>query len=346
MNQIMTILLLATMALNAGAQERITHVTTATLGDQVIYPEFSVPATTLSINDSRISAETSGRILELPVLVGDQVEKGQPLASLDCRNNRARLQQARATLEAVRSRNTLAKRQIERTLSLRQTQNVSQELLDQRESNLNTTRADRQAQQARLEETELEVERCQIQAPFAGIVMQRLKAEGEWVTPGQPVIHLLDSERLEVSAQVPVDRVASINHASGFMLTTNQGEYPLRLRRVLPVVESRGRNREVRFRFDTDSALPGSTGRLSWRSSSPHIPADIPVRRGDRLGIFLARDGKARFHPLPDALEGQPAAINLPPASRIVIEGRHGLSHDAPIQTGGDPACCPSAGKE
>ncbi len=342
----LNILLLVLLATTAQAQDRVTNVTTSNLGDRIIYPEFSVPATTLSINDSRISAETSGRILEVPVLVGDRVNQGQLLARLDCRNNQARLQQVQAALQAATARNILANRQIERTLSLRQAQNVSEELLDQRESNLDTAKADQQAQQARLVEAKLEVQRCQILAPFTGIVMQRIKAEGEWITPGQSVIHLLDSERLEISAQVPVDQVSSLNNASSYMLTTNQGSFSLKLRHVLPVVGKRGRNREVRFEFDAEMALPGSTGRLTWRSSIPHLPADIPVRRGDDLGIFLAVDGTAKFHPLPNALEGQPTPVDLPVESRIIIEGRHALNHNASIRTDENPACCPSAGKE
>jgi len=47
MNYRASTLLLALLALNANAQERITNVTTAVLGDRIIYPEFSVPATTL-----------------------------------------------------------------------------------------------------------------------------------------------------------------------------------------------------------------------------------------------------------------------------------------------------------
>jgi len=346
MKRVPALLLLALLTASAQGEQRITNVTIAALGKITIQPEFSVPATTLSINDSRISAETSGRILEIPVLVGDQVKQGQLLASLDCRNNRARLQQAQASLNAVTARNTLASRQIKRTLSLREARNVSEELLDQRASNLDTAKADHQAQQARLEEAELEVQRCRVVAPFTGIIMQRLKAEGEWITPGQPVIRLLDSERLEVSAQVPIDQIPSLNDASSFMLTTNTGEFTLQLRRILPVVEARGRNREVRFQFGSSSALPGSTGRLRWKSSKPHVPADIPVRRSNGMGLFLAVDGKAKLHPLPHALEGQPTPINLPPDSRVVIEGRFGLQHADPIKVNADPTCCASAGKE
>lgn len=346
MKTVPAILLLALLTTSVQGEQRTTNVTVAALGKITIHPEFSVPATTLSINDSHISAETSGRILEIPVLVGDQVQRGQLLANLDCRNNQARLQQAQAALQAVTARSTLAGRQTERTLSLREARNVSEELLDQREANLDTARADQQAQQARVEEAKLEVQRCSVTAPFTGIIMQRLKAEGEWVTPGQPVIHLLDSERLEVSAQVPVDLIPSMNNTSDFMLNSNQGNYRLSLRRLLPVVDARGRNREVRFLFSSKMALPGSTGRLTWRSSKPHIPADIPVRRDQELGLFLAHDGKAIFHPLPQALEGQPTPIDLPADSSIVLEGRHSLKHNYPIQINTDTNCCTNPGKE
>ncbi len=329
MRKILPATLLSLIALNIYGQERVINVTVSTLSDIVIYPEFSVPATTQSINDSRISAETSGRILEMPVLVGDRVEKGQTIARLDCRNNLARLTQVKAALASAKAQNTLAQRQIKRTQSLRESKNISEELFNQREANLDTSKADELAQKARMEEAELEVQRCSVLAPFTGIVMQRIKAEGEWVTPGQPVIHLLDSERLEVSAQVQVDMAATLDHAAGFTLKTNDGDFPLKLRRLLPVVAERGRNREVRFEFSAKTALPGSTGRLVWQASAPHLPANIPVRRADKLGVFLVDAGKAVFHPLPQALEGQPAPVDIPLQDRIVIEGRQALTdHD------------------
>ena len=50
------------------------------------------------------------------------------------------------------------------------------------------------------------------------------------------------------------------------------------------------------------------------------------VRRGGQLGIFHVNDGVAHFHPLPGNLEGQPARVDLPADTRIVVEGRHRLA--------------------
>ena len=46
------------------------------------------------------------------------------------------------------------------------------------------------------------------------------------------------------------------------------------------------------------------------------------VRRGKDLGIFLLDGDKARFHPLPKAVEGQPCVVDLPDDSQMIVDGR------------------------
>jgi len=312
------------------ARESMSSITTAPLGELLFHPEYSAPATTLSLNNSRISAETAGRIRQIPVKVGDQVAKDDLLVELECRDNRLRRRQAESILKGAEARLTLARRQRERTQSLRKDRNVSEELLNQREADVRTAAAERMNRIAALEKAQLDEARCQVRAPFSGIVMERLAGEGEWVNIGQPLVQLLDNQRLEVSAQVPVNRVDSLRNALAPRFESDH-RYPLRLRRILPVVETRGRYREARLEFSAAKALPGSAGRLVWSSSAAVLPADLIERRGDTLGVFLLRAGKARFHPLPDALEGQPARVDLPTESLLIIEGRQGLSDGDPV---------------
>lgn len=307
------------------ADENGTHISTSSIKERLYQPEYSAPTTVLSLNDSRISAETSGRISHIPVRVGDTITKGALLIELTCTDSQLRLRQASAAVTSARAQVTLAERQIKRTTSLRKDRNISEELFNQREANLKIARADLASRLAAKEETEIAIGRCRISAPFGGIVLERLASEGEWVSPGHPLVRLLDNHRLEVSSQIPSDRAESLKQAGAFAFETHRQRFDLKLRHLLPVEESRGRYREARLVFSGDSALPGSSGRLLWRASLPHLPADLLVQRGNRLGLFLAVDGVARFHPLPDALEGQPAAVTLPPSSRLIIDGRQGL---------------------
>ena len=319
-------LLLSSISLITPAAEKAAvHVTTAQLKEQTFFPQLSAPATTLSLNESRISAETSGRILALKPRVGDQIKVGDTLAELDCRDNTVHQKQAEAALQAAAARVTLAERQFTRSQSLRKAKNISEELYNQREADVATSRADLLAQRAQLDEAKLNVERCILQAPFDAVVLERLTSEGEWISPGQGVVRLLDNQQLEVSAQIPVDLTESLTHASGIMFEDNHGQYPLQLRILLPVVETRGRNREARLLFPGDTALPGSSGRILWQDPQPHLPADLPVRRNGIIGIFKPNGGTAEFIPLDNALEGQPVAIDLPAGTEIIIEGRRNL---------------------
>ncbi|MES9900317.1 MAG: efflux RND transporter periplasmic adaptor subunit [Sedimenticola sp.] len=314
------------------AEDATTHITTSSINEIAYQPEHSAPATTLSLNDSRISAETTGRISRIPVRVGDTIEKGALLIELICTDNRLRLRQASAAVTRANAQVTLAERQKKRTNSLRKDRNISEELFNQREADLKTARADLTSRLAAKEEAEVAVGRCRTTAPFGGIILERLAGEGEWVSPGEPLIRLLDNRRLEISAQIPSDRINSLKKAKSLTFESNRQQFSLQLRRLLPVVESRGRYREARLVFTADKALPGSSGRLLWQAPTPHLPPDLLLQRNGRLGLFLAVDGTAHFHPLPDAQEGQPAAVTLPPSSRLIIDGRQGLNDGDQVQ--------------
>ena len=107
--------------------------------------------------------------------------------------------------------------------------------------------------------------------------------------------------------------------------------YPLRLRRLPPVVDSRTRTRQARLEFTGAQAPAGSAGRLRWEAEVAYLPPSLLVRRAGGLGVFLIEDGKARFHPLPGATEGQPARVELPAATQLVLEGRQRLSDGDPV---------------
>lgn len=324
--------LLALVTATLASGERPIQVTTAPLGEVAVHQQYSAPATTLSLNESRISAETTGTILKIPVQVGDRVERDALLIALDCRDNQLKLRRAESGLASIEARVTLAQRQVARTRSLRKTSSVSEERLNQQEAELRIAEADRQAQLAAIAEARLNRQRCEIRAPFAGVVRERLAGEGEWVNPGEPLIQLIDLERLEISAQVSVDRVDSLQASDRVVLETNQGLFPVRLRQVVPVIESLGRNREVRLQFTDGRAMPGSSGRLLWQSQQTFVPADLPVRRGETLGLFTIDQGKARFVPLTRALEGHPTPVDLPADTLLVIEGRQALSDGSAIE--------------
>ncbi|MEZ5584318.1 MAG: efflux RND transporter periplasmic adaptor subunit [Candidatus Competibacteraceae bacterium] len=295
-----------------------------------IHPETSAPATVVSLSDSRIGAELNAQVQDIPVRVGDVIEAGGVLARLDCTDYELAADELEARLKGTESRIDFARRQLQRADKLKQQRTVTQELLDERRSNLATLVAEREAERAGLARARRKLDQCVIRAPFQAVILQRLASVGEYVTPGSPLVRIMDVVQLEIAAPVLVGDTATLLSAERIVFRRGERDYPVRLRVLTPAIDELSRTREARLLFAADAALPGASGRLVWQASQA-VPADLLVRRNGMLGLLLAQDGTARFQPLPEAQEGRPAAVQLPPDTLIITDGRFALNDGDPI---------------
>ncbi len=78
------------------------------LSQLLSYPEYNAPAQVHSLNTSRVSAQVSTRIDKINVRVGDQVDAGQLLVELDCREYLAQREAQRAIRKQYQSQLKLA----------------------------------------------------------------------------------------------------------------------------------------------------------------------------------------------------------------------------------------------
>jgi len=139
-----------------------------------------------------------------------------------------------AALPHERTLQELSKRAVERAQRLQKNQAVSQSALDEAQQNVArqslviqarelelATHAARIAQlQAKLTraktaqaQTELELQRCRISAPFAGTIAALQVAEGDRVRVGDKLLTLFDHNALEIRAQIPQNYVAQIEQS-------------------------------------------------------------------------------------------------------------------------------------
>lgn len=314
-------------AMQTVAAETPVAVRAAPLAELATYPEVTAPAEVVSLNDSRIEAAISADVAEIPVRVGDVVEGGAAVLQLECADQQSALAQVTARRDALRARNAFADFQYNRARSLVKKRTISDEQLQQRKADALALQAELSGTQAGVVQAQLNVERCTLRAPFRAVVVERLIGVGERAQPGRPLLRLLDLSALVVSAQVAAFDVDTLGQAEELTLQVGEKRYPLQLRRAVPVLDNRSRNRELRLEFSAESALPGSSGRLLWRHTVPHLPAEYLLRRDGRYGVFVLREGRAGFVEVAGAREGSPAATSLPLDTPIITEGRFALVH-------------------
>lgn len=314
MNKNKYIPLLLLLAAGAGFSAEETAPVTVTVKSFEalrVYPEHSAPATVISLNHSQLSARISAGINRIEVQVGDKVDKGDTLLRLDCGDGRLAEQSAGARLQ-------LAEKELRRAKSLRRSNSIAEQGFNQAQTELTQARVG-------MDQARLQVKRCTVTAPFTGIISARQASEGELAVPGTPLLRLLDTRRLEVSAQAPVDQAAGIASAKKLWFRDDFAQYPLELRVVTPVINTSARNQEVRLTFHGKNALPGSAGRLLWQSARPHLPPDLLVQRDGQTGVLIFKQDTVSFVALAGAQIGHPAPAELPADAQVIVDGRFGL---------------------
>lgn len=324
------LLSLSLVATHALAEERAYVVSARPVTELGFYPVNSAPATVTSLNDSQISSEITGLINDFPVRVGELVKAGEVVAKIGCEDHEFARDQARAAHEEAVARNGLAASQRRRVERLAKSKSISEEELNQRRSEEASTTAQVAQRQAELAMVEKDVEKCLIRAPFEGVIVERYASIGELVVPSSKILRLLDTRNVEVSAQVQMQDAASLNQAASVVFEARDREYDLNVRASLPLLDARLGSYEFRLAFVDDVPFPGTSGRLKWRAREFHVPAELLVRRDAELGLFVEEEGRARFVAIPDAREGHPVRAELPGTTRVIVDGRYGL-------TGGEP---------
>lgn len=183
-----------------------------------------------AVQQSTVSAQTSGRVMRLPFDVDDAVAAGELIVQLEESEPRARRDQAQAGLEDAQASLQDARQRFTRVQSLRQRQLISQQDFDQARNALSSARARMERAEAALAEAREQLEYTRVRAPYDGILTERHVEVGESVSPGQPLLTGLSLEKLRVVVDLPQryaalarsQRQARVTLADGRSLKTGE----------------------------------------------------------------------------------------------------------------------------
>jgi len=297
-----------------------------------IQPTRSSPAQVVALNHSVIPAQTSGVITKLLVNVGDKVVKGETFAVLDCHLNTLAHTSEAAQYEQIYSQLLFNKRELVRGRTLLTQKNIGEAELDRLKQAVETSRTSLQAQKSAVDRALLNIERCNIKAPFTGVITRRMANLGEMIDFGKPVAELLEDDSLEISAQVATSDELSFTQAKVYTLDIAGELFDVTLRAALPFIENNTRSREMRFIFINKQALAGSTGRLRWKSPTMYLPAYLLQKREGKKGYFILDNQQAKFVVVDNAEEGRPINFNLSATTQVITEGYYGLNDGDDVQ--------------
>ena len=269
---------------------------------------------------AKITSRIEGQVERIHVQLGDRIRKGQPLAAIGS----LQLDQLIEEYLVGKAQADVAENSFRRTEKLRAEDIVPERKLVEERGRYLETKARYQHIREKLlnmglslsELTELEQggheesHRYTLTAPIAGTVVTQNAVRGQGVAPGQELFEVVDTSRVWVFANLPIEQARKFKEGETGTITPQGGEaVTAPLTYIAPIAEETTRTIRVRFEVanqrgqlkpreyvDVTLTLPGS----------PTVAVQVSaVTTVDKVrGVFIERESAYVFVPIDVGREG------------------------------------------
>lgn len=245
-----------------------------------------------AVNQGTVSAQTSGRVAELPFDVNDFVDEGAVIMRFTDTEQRAALNRAEAALAEARARLANAETEFERGEKMIANNTIAQSRFDQLKAERDSAQARLKAAVAGVDTAKEQLEYTVVRAPYAGIVSERHVELGELVGPGQPLISGLSLQSLRVNVDVPQSMFRAVHTIGKAFVYVEGKRIAAESLTFFPVADIGSNTFRVRVNLPDGAAtlFPGmfvKVGFVVGETRRLLIPAGAIVRRSELSGVYV-----------------------------------------------------------
>lgn len=261
------------------------RVQTAQMKKQTLTEE--VVGTVRAKTRATLEAKLSGRIIAMPVELGQQVKNGTLVAHLDAAEVKARFEQAQASLDQT-------ERDWKRAEELLKHQAMTR-------SEYDAADARKRVAKATLAEAQAMMSYVNVSAPFDGVVTKKWADVGDLAAPGKPLIEIEDPSALQLEADVPEAIASRIQSGARLAVRVDSLSESLSgtVAEIAPVTDPASRTFRVKLALaPTRGLMSGQFARLIvpvGESSSVRVPATALLQRGQMDIVFVIVNGRAQL---------------------------------------------------
>jgi len=302
-------------------------------------PTVEVSGTVMSLNDSRIAAEVEGVLTGL-ANVGDAVDEGTVIASIEPRLMQVQFKRARANVARLEAGLRFREQQLARAEELEANDNAAANFLDESRAERDQALHQLADARAQLERVQGDLDRTQIRAAFAGHVAERLASVGEYVDIGEDVLRLVDTHRIEISLRAPIALTAFVRPGLNLRVRNAGVERLHPVRTVVPVGDAVSRMVEIRLSAADGDWLVGTPVQVSLPSDTPvtavAVPRDALVQRGGESFVYKVT-GAGEAEQITANIQSTVGlwvgiANGIEPGDQVIIRGGERLSPGQPVE--------------
>ncbi|HET9032205.1 MAG TPA: efflux RND transporter periplasmic adaptor subunit [Dokdonella sp.] len=256
-----------------------------------------------AVNQATISAQTSGRVIELPYDVNDTVAEGAVIVRFTDVEQKSAKSRAQSQIASAQAAYDEAEASYQRISEVYARKLVARAQLDQERARRDAARAALNAARAQFSEVGQQMDYTVVRAPYAGIVTERFVQIGESVRPGQALIAGVSLKDLRVSVQVPQSAIAPIRALQAAdVLLPGDGSRRVAASKVtvFPYADPATHTFTVRLELPGDNTglFPGMTVKAAFATGEAKrllVPLTALVARGELQGIYVVDGSHVRL---------------------------------------------------
>ncbi len=282
----------------------------------------------------KVSPEVGGRLIELEVEEGDMVRKGQLLARIDVTQLRKQLEELETALqlatEVYERQKRLWDQQIGSEIQYLQAKNNKERL------------------EKSIETLQVQLNKAQVYAPISGEVDRLFTRVGELVSPGMPLLQIMDIRHVKVTADVPENYLKAVRKGQRVQVRVPALEQTF----VAPIARTGNVIDPSNRTFPIEIPLHNSDGSLKPNllavvyindfTKKDAVVVPLSLVQQDLSGqwyVFVAEEGpegavaRKMFVSLGDSYEGQVVITQGLKGNELLIsDGARSLADNQPIQ--------------
>ena len=307
----------------------LTNVVTLQIIPGVLKEKLSLPGVAKPWISLEVVSEIKGKIINKKTDQGRHVNKGDILAVIDKRDYQNAYDAALASYESALATQKRLKALVKNNF-------VTTSSLDDVDALVKTSKA-------AFDNTELNLNRCLIRSPMKGVVNRVYIENGKFLNPGDPVVQILQIDKLKIEVGIPESDVDAVRKLKFFNMTIDalkgkvcKGEYHY----LSKTTDSMARlyNLEIKVNNQDGQILPDMFARVEIikheDANGIAIPMYSLVKVNGSVGVYIENSGIAKFTPVETGFQtGWQTQIlkGLDPGDKVVVIGHRIIEHDQKI---------------
>jgi len=247
--------------------------------------KYIATANILPFEEVELRTPVSGTVLSIHFNEAQFVKEGQLLVHIDDRTWKAQIKVLEVQLEAAKS-------DLKRKTELLKVEGVSEEEVEQSKASVDGLKA-------RIDELNVNVNLANVKAPFDGKVGLRNFSIGSYLSQGQVITELVQTQKLKIDFNMASRYLDEVKVGKKVNVISSQDTLVAEVYAISPIVNETSRTAQVRalINNNTKGFIPGDFAevevRLNVDNQALIVPTDVIIPELNAQTIYLFKNGRA-----------------------------------------------------